>query len=664
MHSTETQRRLRHIIEDAKNLSTYSSISWDDFYWDLTETEIKRAHDKRRLNVYFTRLRTKPNPYVPYEQPFADFAKAIIRTRASERNVGWQFQRNMATAQQYLYEALLRTNSADPTTLTNQHFQNAISEIANTRAHKTAYGIGALLEEIADFINYHNITDVRISFSNPISHPGKGDGLDEESQEKGLKKMPSLAALKALAQASNDPLGDDERILLRTIDLLVVGNFRIGEALTLPVNCWVEEDHLRQDGRVQTNPQTGEPIRRYGLRYWPEKGGEPIVKWLPDCSVPLAKRAVDDLTKLCAEARRVAVKLEQNPDRLPLPGNHNTNELLDLRQLSEITGLRYPSAVGGFISRVVGVEPAEKRNVATGGGVKYLYRVGDIETSLVKLRGQLVAVRRPDGKSQMLSESLCVVFLNQFHSLKATLRFLPELLPYKRITDALGNDDNSTSIFARRGLTESGGSPMRIKTHAFRHWLNTLADRGGLSDLELALWSGRRDVSQNAAYKHGTVEQRVAWAREMLKDGKLYGEVADVYNGINDPVEKELFLETFVGVAHFTPYGVCVHDFVIDPCRFHLNCLSGCPEYLRTKGDVEERQQLVQLQRFAKKGLEKAKEAMAEGEYGASNWVDFNKRVLANTEAALAVDDDITIADGDVVSVFPNGTMIGQPLAK
>jgi hypothetical protein len=662
MHSTEAQRRLRHVIEDAKSLHTYPSIRWDDFYWDLTEIEPKRAHDKRRLNIYFTRRRGRSDRYVPYEQPFADFAKAIIRTRASERNVGWKFQKNMTMAQQYLYEALLRTNSTEPTALTNQHFQNAITEVANTRAHKTAYGIGHLLEEIAEFINYHNITDVKISFSNPISHLGHGDGLDEESQAKGLEKMPSQSALQALGQASNNPLDDNERILLRTIDLLVVGNFRIGEALTIPLNCWVEEHKLEEDGRVQTNPQTGEPIKRCGLRYWPEKGGEPVVKWLPDCAVPLAERAVNELTELCKEARRAAALLERHPDRVPLPVGCGPDELLDRKQLYVALGLESYSGLRQFIS-ALGVKPVEKEREKGRGGNRNLYRVREIEEALLSRRGQLEVVKKPNAQNQLLSESLCVMFRNQFDAGKPTLRFLPELLGYKQLTVALGNDKAVLSIFSRRGLTEPDGSTMRIKTHAFRHWLNTLADRGGLSDLELALWSGRRDISQNAAYKHGTVEQRVTWAREMLKDGKLYGEVADVYNSIDDPVEKELFLETFVGVAHFTPYGVCVHDFAIDPCRFHLNCLSGCPEYLRTKGDVEERQQLVQLQRFTKKELEKAEEAMAEGEYRASNWVDFNKTLLANTEAALAVDDDDTTADGEVVSVFPDGRMVGQPLA-
>jgi len=540
MNSTETQRRLTSIIEEAKNLNTYPGIAWDSFCWDLTEFDVNRAHDKRRLNVYFTRLRDRAAPYVPYKQPFADFAKAIIRMRVSERNVSWQYQRSMTRAQQHLYEALLRTNSTDPTRLTNRHFYNAVTEAASTHAHETAYQIGCLLEEITDFINYHDISDVKISFHNPISHPRRGDGLDEESQAKGLEKMPSSAALQALAQASNNPLDDEERILLRTIDLLVVGNFRVGEALTIPLDCWVEENKLKENGLVETDPRTGESVKRYGLRYWPEKGGEPIIKWLPDCAVHLAKRAVDDLTELCREARRFAALLEQTPDRVLLLGNYDLNGLLDRKQLQEALGLTSYNGLRQFIT-ALGVMPLEKEREKGRGGNRNLYRVREIEKALLSRRGQLEVVKKPDGQKQMLSESLCIMFRNQFDNGKTTLRFLPELLGYKQLTVALGNDHGVPSIFSRRGLTEPDGSPMRVKTHAFRHWLNTLADRGGLSDLELALWSGRRDISQNIAYKHGTVEQRVAWAREMLKDGKLYGDVTETYNSINDPVEKELF---------------------------------------------------------------------------------------------------------------------------
>jgi hypothetical protein len=265
---------------------------------------------------------------------------------------------------------------------------------------------------------------------------------------------------------------------------------------------------------------------------------------------------------------------------------------------------------------------------------------------------------------QTLSQSLCVMFRNQFRGKHATLRFLPELIGYNQLTVALGNVHGALSIFSRRGLVEADNLPIRIRSHAFRHWLNTLADRGGLSDLELALWMGRRDPRQNAAYKHGTVAQRVEWAREAIKDGRLYGDIADIYNGMNDPVEKEEFLETFVSVAHFTPYGVCLHDFALEPCRYHLNCLSGCGEYARTKGDKEERSNLRQLRVFTERQLKMAEQAMTNAEYGASNWVDHNRRILTNTEAALAVDDDAeTVEIGKTIRLFPTAGTIGQPIS-
>jgi len=653
------------VIEEAKLLNTYPGVGWDHFCWDTTLYYHNRAHNKRRLNLYFTRQRkNRSEPYVPFAHPFADFFKAIIRTRASLRGIGYSFQTQMITAQRFLYEATIQHSTSDPTMLTRGHFQQAAMSAYQTHFHNCAYAVGALLEEVSNFVDDHRLTNTRINFRNPIKYPPSGDGLDQESQAKGLEKMPSSRALEALALASSKPLNENEQILLRVIDLFVVGGFRAGEGLTIPLDCWVEELALGEGGRSILDSTNKEPIKRCGLRYSPEKGGEPIVKWLPDHAVPLAKRAVDDLGRLCGEARKQAGKLEKTPNRVPLPGFHNPNDLLDRKQIAEITGLVYPGAVGAFVRNSLRLKPADKRCTRTNGRRANLYRVGDIESALLTMRGQLEVVRATSGRVQMLSESLCVMFCNQFRSKESSLRLLPELIGYKQLTVALGNDDAVLSIFSRRGLVEADNSPIRIRSHAFRHWLNTLADRGGLSDLELALWMGRRDPRQNAAYKHGTVAQRVEWAREAIKDGRLYGDIADIYNGMNDPVEKEEFLETFVSVAHFTPYGVCLHDFALEPCRYHLNCLSGCGEYARTNGDKEERSNLRQLRVFTERQLKMAEQAMTNAEYGASNWVDHNRRILTNTEAALAVDDDAeTVEIGKTIRVFPGARTIGQPIS-
>jgi hypothetical protein len=661
-HETPEQIRLQKAIAEAKGLGTYPDINWDDVWWDITKFEKPRAHEKGVRTLYFSPRspvgKTRRKDDVSYEQPFADFAKAIIRTRASERGLSFKGQTHMIGALRFLYDSLHQTGTSDPTLLTRKTFAMAIAAVRTTTKGWTIYHMGRALEEIARWIDEREITQAEINFLNPIPCPGNGDGLDAESQARGLLKMPSAAAIEALAEISQNPTNEKERIVIRIIDLLVIGAFRIGEVLTLPLDCWVETPALDDSGEVKKNPLNGEPIIRCGIRYWPEKGGLPYLKWLPDIAVPVAKRAVTELAELCSEARLVARTLETHPNRVPLPGVKKADQLLSRLELMQILGLREYSAVGGFLKRI-GVTPYSRKRKGRGHPT-CLHRAKDVEKALLKRRGELLILRRPGGKFQTLSQSLCVMFKNQFRSRAATLRFLPELIGVGPIRDALGNR-NAGSVFEIRGLTEPDGSPLVIKTHAFRHWLNTLLDRGGLSDVELARWSGRRSIDQNAAYKHGTVEQRVSWARDMIREGKLQGPAADIYHSINDPVEKEQFLATFVNVALFTPYGVCIHDYALDPCPYHLNCLGGCSEYLRTKGDKDEEKNIKAVRDFHLVQLQRVKAKAVKNAGKIQNYKAHCGRIVKGAKAALA-DDLKNVPDGKLVKVFPKGKRMGKPI--
>jgi len=662
---TPEQRRLGEVIRAAKALGTYPDISWESSRWKILQYDRnRRTHNRDSRDVVFTRRRKRPaDSLVPFAAPYDDFAKSVIRMRASLRGVSSASQQGMILALRFLYEALHRSRLSDPTSLTRKHFHVALDDARRECAEGSAYGIGHTLTEIATFLNTHQLTRVRIHFKNPIACPRTGDGLDPASQATGLTKMPSAEALEALAAISSHPLDDNEQVLVRIIDLLIVGGFRIGEALTLPRDCWVEETALNTRGQPRTQSGTGVPVKRCGLRYWPEKGGDPVVKWLPDCAVPLAKRAVDDLTRLCQKAREAAAVLERHPDRVSLPGGFDANRLLSMAELAEILCLPRRSSLWRFLKQDLTVIPAKRTKLRKGGTPSPFYRVRDIESALLKRRGPLEVLHISGVRIQMLSESLCVAFQNQFDPRQATFPFLPELVSNEQIARALGSTSGrGRSVFSRHGFTAPDGERLKIRTHAFRHWVNTLADRGGLSDVELARWMGRRDIRQNEAYKHGTVEQRVAWAQDMLKAGELYGPTASAYQAIREPARREEFLQSFVGVAHFTPYGVCTHDFVLAPCLYHLNCLAGCADYLRTRGDQEERQNLIQLRAFTELELNKAETALGEQSRGASNWVDFNRRTLASIDAALAVDEQGPLPATATRAVFPNGKNCGTAI--
>ena len=662
---TLEQHRLVKVIQAAKALNTYPDIVWESTRWRILQYDrSRRAHCHFSRDLIFTRRRKRTtDPVVPFPASYGDFAKSLIRTRASLRGISSVSQQLMILALRFLYEPLHRSGLSDPTLLTRKHFHLALADARRECSEGSAYGFGHTLSEVASFLNTHRLTRARIHFKNPMACPRIGDRLDPVSQAEGLKKMPSPEALEALAAISSRPLDENEQVLLRVIDLLVAGGFRVGEALTLPRDCWVEETALDPQGRPLTTVGTGEAMKRFGIRYWPEKGGDPIVKWLPDCAVPLAKRAIEDLTRLCQKAREAAQVLERNPDRVPLPGGFDPDRLLSMKELAEILCLPRQSSLWRFLKRSLNLLPAKQVRLRKAGTLSPLYRVGDIEVALLRRRRELEVLRTPQGKVQMLSESLCVVFQNQFDPTQPTFPFLPQLVGFSLITRALGAKNGRTcSVFYRHGYTAPEGGRLKIRTHAFRHWVNTLADRGGLSDVELARWMGRRDIRQNEAYKHGTVEQRVAWAQDMLKGGKLFGSTARAYQAIQDPVRKEEFLQSFVGVAHFTPYGVCTHDFALTPCPYHLNCLAGCAEYLRTQGDREERRNLVQLRAFTASELRKAETALDKRSRGASNWVDFNRRMLAGIDAALTVDEQEAPTVNAKRAVFPNGQSRGRPI--
>lgn len=124
---------------------------------------------------------------------------------------------------------------------------------------------------------------------------------------------------------------------------------------------------------------TEEPVKRSGIRYWPEKGGDPIVKWLPDCAVPLAKRAIEGFTRLCQKAREAAQVLERNPDLVPLPGGFDPDRPLSMNEMGKVLGLPRRTSLQRFLKRSLNLLPAKRVGLRKAGHPSALYRVRDVE---------------------------------------------------------------------------------------------------------------------------------------------------------------------------------------------------------------------------------------------------------------------------------------------
>ena len=178
--------------------------------------------------MLFAERRETRGSLVPFVSPYGDFAKALIRLRASNRAVGASRQAAMVRALQFLYATTDSHDRSDPTRLTRRHFHLAMEEVQRQCSAGTAYNIGNALREVAEFLNAHQLSRTRIRFQNVVPRPITGDGLDSASQAEGLKKMPAAEVLEALAEISSQATDDDECIVLRIIDLLVVGGIPCG----------------------------------------------------------------------------------------------------------------------------------------------------------------------------------------------------------------------------------------------------------------------------------------------------------------------------------------------------------------------------------------------------------------------------------------------------
>jgi integrase len=452
-------------------------------------------------------------------------------------------------------------------------------------------------------------------------------------QEARRAKLPSPRALEGLADlfCQKNVLPAD-RLRLAAVALLVVTGLRIGELLTMPLDC---EVHERRNGQ-----------NYYGLRYQREKVSSSLeagaVRWLSPVQAELAQEAVAEIRQLTAAPRARARVLEQHPDRVPLPGHHE-DEWLTKKQLCLALGLPLQTP----LPKVPG-QPLRYRVE----GRRYLYRVGDVEKYLLTWRADpLWTMRTGPNNFQLLSETLLLAYRNFFHSRKAIYPLLVEPLFYSHLEDFLAGRGQTASIFRRSGICEADGSPCRLTSHQFRHWLNDVADKGGLPVEVLTRWMGRSDARDTQDYRHATIDERLVWLKKSIREGTVVGFMTDVYHAL-PTIERDEFLNGQIQAVHVTPLGICVHDFAIEPCPYHLNCLRGCHHYLRTKGDERERANLIRVQEVTVHALARAREqAASERPALADAWIRHHEDTLRGIAAALAVDERKQTPDGTGMAV-------------
>ncbi len=622
------QDNLAAFIETTRPLlEVYPGVrSWDETPWDLIGVVNLAGRGNGRTVVTFTNYDAiERGTKEEMSEPFLSFAKAYFlywQALVPTKSFGVR-----VTALRALEKALVEICGTSHPHLVTPSICNRATELL--RKYAGAYRMGRQLNLIVSFLSDNRLASP-FQWVSPIARPKDRNRVGKEADDERAKKLPSQAALEALPQCFNLATEPRDVVVSSIAALLCTAPDRISEVFSLPVECEVEDVHK------------GKPI--YGLRWHPEKGADPMVKWIAPTMVEVAREAIRRLREIGQPARMIAKWYEDNPTRIYLPSGTEhlrDREFLLMKELTDILGVTARTAARGWVD-LNGVptfaSPDGRRAV--------LVRFEDVERAvLVRLPRQFPVIDQRTGLKY--SEALLVLRPNEIDSRHATIRCLVEPISTSQIARGLIGGQGGVSIFEKFGFKEPDGYPIRVSSHQFRHWLNTLAHRGGMSQLDIAKWSGRKDVRQNQYYDHMTSDEFVEITRALVEgDDRLFGGLAELAAKV--PLSRNEFLALAFPTAHVTEIGFCVHDFTMLPCQQYRDCMN-CSEHVCVKGDRVKTGRIKAQLELAETQLVQAERALADGYQGADRWHEHHLATVLRLRNLMNVLEDPSIPEGTLI---------------
>lgn len=648
--STGPADRLQQYVRKGRNrfADLFEEQQFDAFAWEVSSLRKDRRGSNRF--IYWTEYGTQDRP-LPAK--FIDPVKAAcVQDLNSITNLKFR-----SYAARMLWRVLeeksrqsLRWDDLSGEDMLRME-QEMKKHWADSTTHKTCSAWSRILDLLAAA---RIIRPFRVVWETP--RPEDSERFTLKGREERKKKyLPSSSAIEALAEVYRDlATTPKDRLLSCITAILLATGIRIGEVLTLPLECL---SRVESDGK-----------QKWHLRYWKEKSGrheERDLLHLADKPASLVREAVQEVRELTETARRRAKVLEANPGRAPIPeldpGDEPTTR--EVHRILDLASVRPTGSV-----RSTGI-PVQETPISGCKRPLYWCMPSDIEAYLLDRQGELWIVNPSQGEKQTLSESLFIVNTNFFHSAKGTQSLLVEPVSYRHVKRFLSgswtrcNKDHDhaerhndewmhckvQSVFRRFNLKEEDGRDVEMTSHQFRHWVTTNLVDGGASDTTIARWQNRAYDPDLSAYKHATREDRLREVKAGIASGRVQGEIADFYFSLAEDL-RDVWLDSHLQHVHATPMGLCGHDFTSSPCPHHLQCLNGCEDYLidttdealvRTLKDlIKDTEELIQLER---------KQADKSGERVDENWLSAQKRVIENGKRALEASHE---AEADTVRPF------------
>lgn len=568
--------------------------------------------------------------------PFLEFAKAALVYVHDKRPVVAQDIR--VAALRCLDAALRSQNKASrPTATTEDVLDEAVKLARGAMSPGRAYRIAGQLAIFAELMRTKGFAALRKEWHHGMKKPDElGSRISQEALEARQEKLPSAASLRALGGIFDQAVEPRDVLVSSMTALMLCAPERINEVLRLERNCLVEGD--------------GRFAGKLGLRWAGSKQAEDTTKWLPTAMAPIAREAVSNLLKVTAPAQELAEWYSQNPQSLYLHSRAmhlRSKEFLTTGELGLIlwgddAALSQASYWASKTAKIETLAVPGRRNS---------YRFEDVQRAVLGMLPPTFPYV-PGDASLLCRDAIALARVNEMHETRATWQCMFEYVDYTAVTMPLtGGPGDRDTIFDRFDYREDDGSPIRLRSHSLRHYLNMLAHVGGLSGAEIAIFSGRKDLRQNRAYDHMSSDEVQAPISKALKAGFTGTLVPDSARNL---ILRSEFKGVGTGAAHTTEYGWCLHNFAAEPCQLHRDCMN-CEEQVCVKGEAQKEANLRRLKEETELLLARAREALSAQEYGADTWVKHQTKTLERVNALLAVYDDPTKPDGSLIRLATEG---------
>ncbi|WP_102553094.1 hypothetical protein [Vibrio splendidus] len=669
-------------------------VHWDKSTWNIAgfESTITTRSVTHAANILFTadnekakKVKTSKEAEVPFKEPFASEVKAFITHKHNEKRVKHETHMVVIGVFRLLYMGLENQVTPSLTELRPEHFDSAIRHAMTVKklARTTLSPWGERLAMIASILDKHRLTPVLLEWENPIPRQGSRGGSeqaargDKKAKKERAEKLPKTEVLVYLAAlwVNYEHIEEKDKSLLCMAIILLLAGFRMDEFVGLDINCIPTREEYEQ-AELELDPQTGVYIKPLRIRAWAKKKAEWDEKIVPPAAVDTVYKVVERLKALSAP-HRYTTKLLLEEGKWDKFAEFDDDDLLTAKQIQTLLGISGHSTSNTITAiKRLGVEKAtESSNRNT------LFRVGDIHEAASDAYRERVALIKDglghEGLAIPIWRFLTLRYHNQYTP-KERLNVFVEPLSGTQIQDFFRGRDYITriqksgvggeqrrieSVFERYSFTELEGMTETVRTHQFRHLLNTMMQESDMfSQEDIAKNFLRTNTQDNDSYNHQVEPKKYAERNRHIQESVLKKLNIDAEQAKKVVQRFPLLSKEELqhdldesGSYHFMDIGRCRHDYTQSPCGMHYSCLRNCINYKREKGNTTEIDKITARLERTEQQMVLANEDADDDFTGANNWYLNHKELVEGCKAALAIEDDPSFAVGGIIQVFPDG---------